>query len=123
MPAPLELSDDDRAVLNRVARMLARRRLTSPALMLLEMSRPINFIASQFLVFMHPFATALLNPAEYGRFTRILEHREGMDALIDAITTCSTDVQPEPAAGSGLKAAASTADPAGDLRTQPGATG
>jgi len=86
MPPPLELSPADREVLAKVASMLVRRRLGSPALMVLEMSRPINFVASQFLVFMKPFATALLNPTEYERFVRILEHREGIDALVEAIT-------------------------------------
>ena len=85
MPPPLELAPADREVLAKLATMLVRRRLGSPALMVLEMSRPINFVASQFLVFMKPFATALLNPTEYERFVRILEHREGIDALVEAI--------------------------------------
>ncbi|HOT37628.1 MAG TPA: hypothetical protein PLT86_13280 [Candidatus Latescibacteria bacterium] len=89
MPPPLELAPADREVLAKVASMLVRRRLGSPALMVLEMSRPINFVASQFLVFMKPFATALLNPTEYERFVRILEHREGIDALVEAITNGS----------------------------------
>jgi len=50
MPPPLELAPADREVLAKVASMLVRRRLGSPALMVLEMSRPINFVASQFLV-------------------------------------------------------------------------
>ena len=89
MPPPLELAPADREVLAKLATMLVRRRLGSPALMVLEMSRPINFVASQFLVFMKPFATALLNPTEYERFVRILEHREGIDALVEAITNGS----------------------------------
>ena len=86
MPPPLVLTPEDQQLIAKVAAMIVKRRLAAPAIMALEMGRPLNFIASQFLVFLHPFATALLKPAEYERFTRILEHREGVDVLIEAIS-------------------------------------
>ena len=86
MPPPLVLTDDDRQVVDKVAGMVVKRRMTVPAIMLLETGRPLNFIASQFLVFIQPFATMLLNPREYERFALILEHREGVEVLIQALT-------------------------------------
>jgi hypothetical protein len=73
-------------IIAKIVDMIARRRLVAPALMALEMSRPINFVASQFLVFVQPFATMLLNAREYERFVRILEHRDGIGTLIERIT-------------------------------------
>lgn len=86
IPPPLTVTPEDEELVGRVARMIVRRRMATPALMLLEVSRPLNFVASQFLVFIGPFATVLLKPTEYERFTALLEHREGLDVLIRAIT-------------------------------------
>ena len=86
MPPPLELTPEDERIVAWVARMIVRRRLTEPALMLLEMARPLNFVASQFLVLIGPFATVLLKPPDYDRFVALLEHRQGVDVLIRAIS-------------------------------------
>ena len=86
MPPPLVLTDEDRALVEKVAAIVVKRRLTVPAILMLETGRPMNFIASQFLVFIQPFATMLLNPREYERFASILEHREGVEVLIQALS-------------------------------------
>ncbi len=86
MPPSLQLTPEDEQLLARIAAMIVRRGLAAPAIMLLDTVRPLNFVASQFLVFLGPFATILLKPVEYERFTALLEHREGVDVLIKAIT-------------------------------------
>jgi hypothetical protein len=83
---PLELSDADHALLAKVAGMVARRNLTTPALMVLEMGRPLGWVASQFLHFISPFATAILNKDEYARISQILENRQGVDAVITSVS-------------------------------------
>ncbi len=94
MPLPLEPTEADRELIGKVATMLARRRLATPATMVLEMARPLNFVASQFMAFMNPFATMVLKPEEYERFTQILEHREAVDVLIAAIANADRSVGP-----------------------------
>jgi len=91
MPPPLDLSDNDRALLDRIADMIVRRRLAAPAMMILELARPLNFVAGQFLHFVGPFATLLLKEREYKRFAEILEHRQGIDALLNAINQKASD--------------------------------
>lgn len=86
IPPSLQLTPEDEQLLARIAAMIVRRGLAAPAIMLLDTVRPLNFVASQFLVFLGPFATILLNPVEYERFTALLEHREAVDVLIKAIT-------------------------------------
>jgi len=93
MPPPLELTPEDEQAVSKVAAVIARRNLATPAIMVLETGRPLNFVASQFLVFLQPFATMLLNPREYERFTRILEHREGVNVLVEAIMRADQAVQ------------------------------
>lgn len=76
----------DLALVDRLAAFVAGRRMATPALMLLESGRPMNFLGSQFLVFLAPFATMVFSPREYERFAGILERRGSVDLIIDRIT-------------------------------------
>ena len=76
----------DRDLIDRLATFVVRRRMTSPALMLLESARPLNFIGSQALVFLAPFVTMVFSEKEYTRFTGILERRGSVGLIIERIT-------------------------------------
>ncbi|HDH99802.1 MAG TPA: hypothetical protein ENF74_02295, partial [Firmicutes bacterium] len=49
-----ELSEEELALVEKVARAVARRGLATPALMFLESVRPLNFIGSQAMIFLEP---------------------------------------------------------------------
>jgi hypothetical protein len=87
VPSPEnEITDDDRALAHKVAVFVVKRRLTGPALMVLETSRPINFISSQFLVFLSPFVSIIFsNTKDYEHFVRFLEKRASIDCMIQHI--------------------------------------
>ena len=76
----------EREVAARLAQFVARRQLVTPALMLLESGRPLNFVGSQVLAFLAPFATLIFSPEEYEVLVRLLERRQGIDVLIEALT-------------------------------------
>ena len=84
-------SQADRELVGRLAEFIVRRRLGAPALMALEAGRPFNFLGSQALTFLAPFATLVFSAAEYERFTRILERRQSVDLLLGAIARCESD--------------------------------
>ncbi len=71
-----------REVLQRVADVLVQRRLTAPAIMMLESVKPLSFIASQGLVVLGPLLQALLPVQDYDRFVAALESRENVEWLI-----------------------------------------
>ncbi|MBI2503337.1 MAG: hypothetical protein HYW07_08915 [Candidatus Latescibacteria bacterium] len=75
----------EREVAARLARFVVRRQLLTPALMLLESGRPLNFIGSQMLAFLAPFATLIFASEEYEVLVRLLERRRGIDLLIEAL--------------------------------------
>jgi len=77
--------EGDRALIDRLAAFVVRRRMTAPALMLLESGRPLNFLGSQLLAFLAPFVTAVFSEQEYSRFTGILERRGSIDLIIERI--------------------------------------
>ena len=75
----------EREVAARLAQFVARRQLLTPALMLLESGRPLNFIGSQVLAFLAPFATLVFSRDEYEVLVRLLERRQGIEVLIEAL--------------------------------------
>ena len=72
-------------VVEKICREIARREMTVPALMLLEMSRPLNFIGAQALHFFQPFGTVLVDPGAWDRFATFLEKRGSVEYLIQRI--------------------------------------
>jgi len=79
------LADSDRELLGRLAKFVVRRRLASAAILLLESLRPLNYVGSQAMLFLRPFAATLFREGEYEKLAAILERREGLHALIEAI--------------------------------------
>lgn len=71
-----------REVLARVAERLIARRLTAPAIFVLESSRPLSFVASQALVFFQPVVQGLLGVKDYDVFAAAIEDRANIEWLI-----------------------------------------
>lgn len=79
--APLEPTEAQRAVVDRVAKEITRRRLTTPALLFVEMSRPLNYVTAQAMHFFQPIASIVLDTSGYTCFAEFLEHRGSVDFL------------------------------------------
>ena len=84
-PGPAEPSEDQRRAVDRVVAEVVRRRLATPTLMALEMSRPMNFIGSQALHFFTPFVSGFANSDGYRHFAEFLELRGAIPHICDAI--------------------------------------
>ena len=82
---PCEPSPEQRAVLERVADEIARRRMTSTAIAFLEMSRPLQTLGSATIHFMTPIASSLANPLALKHFAEFLEKRGAVDVLANML--------------------------------------
>lgn len=83
-PGPHEPTPDQAPVVDRLCRALARRRLTVPGLVALEMSRPLGYLASQAMHALSPIVWSLArreSHEEYRRLTEFLEHRGAFEYL------------------------------------------
>ncbi len=80
-PGPLTPTEEERAVVERLCRILVRRRMQIPAIAFLEMSRPLNRVAAQVLIFFHPVASLALTGDDYNRFAQFLEKSGSIDYL------------------------------------------
>lgn len=78
---PLEPSDAQREVVERLCRSVVRRGLTAPALMFLEMSRPLSYVGSQTMHFFAPLVSAVTDAEGYRQFAAFLEHRGSIGYL------------------------------------------
>jgi hypothetical protein len=79
------LTGEDRQLLDRIAEAVVRRQMATPAVLFLQSVHPLNGLGSQAMVFLRPFVSALFKEATYDRITAILERREGITALVEAI--------------------------------------
>lgn len=77
--------EEEVRLVERLAGFVVERRMTTPALMLLESGRPLNFVGSQLLAFLSPFVTLIFSSIEYDRFVQLLEKRRSIDLLIETI--------------------------------------
>lgn len=91
---PPKLSADETRVVDRLARAVVRRGMTTPTLMALECSHPLNFVASQAMVFVGPIAKLIFNRKNYDMLTRILEKRGSVELLAQRIETFAAEPAP-----------------------------
>jgi hypothetical protein len=80
-PGPAEPTPEQRAAVQRICEEIVRRRMTTPALVFLEMSRPLNYLGAQTLHFFRPFVSAFTTTEQYAQFAAFLEHRGSIDYL------------------------------------------
>jgi hypothetical protein len=80
-PGPARPDEAQALIVERVCREIVRRRLTTPAMMALEMGRPLNHLSAQVLTFFKPFVAIVGNSAAYDHFTAFLEQRGSVDYI------------------------------------------
>ena len=78
-----EVSDERKKFLmSKIAQKIIDFRLAPVAIVMLESSKPLSFIANQFLIFMQPFYSAFFSYREYEEITAMLEDRNNIERLI-----------------------------------------
>ena len=66
-------------------------RMAVPAVFFLESAKPLTFVGSQALVFMEPIIKAFLTIPQYSRFARLMEDRQNVELLIQAVERLDRD--------------------------------
>jgi hypothetical protein len=83
-----DITQDDLALLDKVAEFVVRRRLTTPAILLLESTGPLNFVGASLMSFFRPILSAGFKMDEYEKFERLLEKRCSLPLLTERIELC-----------------------------------
>ena len=79
---PLERQEK---LLHRLAERIVKMGLVTPAILLLEVNKPLNFLGSQVLLVLGPFAQVVFNYDDYHAFTLMMEKRDNVEKLIQKI--------------------------------------
>ena len=80
------LPDAEReALIGQTVEAIARRGLQTPALLFLEMHKPLAFVASQGIIAFVPLFGPLIGLARMQAIGRLLAHPGGLDELINRI--------------------------------------
>lgn len=83
-PGPAEPTPLQQPAADWVCVQIAKRRLSTPSLIFLEMSRPLNFLGAQTMHFFRPGFWALASQTSYEgyvAFSEFLEHRGSIEYL------------------------------------------
>jgi hypothetical protein len=83
-PGPAAPTVEQQAAVDWVCQQIAKRHLTTPGLIFLEMSRPMNAIGAALLHFAQPGAWAVMSKQSYDgyvQFSTFLEQRGSMEYL------------------------------------------
>lgn len=76
---------EDDELLDRIVTAVTRWKMTVPAIFMLESSKPLNFVGSQFLHFLSPIVHTVFDAREMDRFAVMLERRDTIELLIRRI--------------------------------------
>ena len=84
-------TEEDKKRMEKFSNIIVSRRLTAPAIFMLESSKPLAFIGSQFLLFLQPFVTTFLDGKDYDRITELMEDKDNVELFIQTIEKTELD--------------------------------
>ncbi len=81
-----ELTDERRdALIDRLAQQIQARRMNLPAILFLEMHKPLAFLTGQGLLLSSGFLAPLFGPQNVQQYARLFESRDNIELLIRRI--------------------------------------
>ena len=83
-------------LIDRVAQQIAGRGMTAPAILFLEMHKPLAFLGAQLLWIAQPFLSIGLNNADLSDLITVVEDRAGVEELIERLEARQTDSPSSP---------------------------
>jgi hypothetical protein len=90
MDEPLSAEERDKLI-DEVARKIVGRRMESPAILFLEMHKPVTFIASQGMVAMSPFLAQIFGRDGVRKYAQLLSSADNLELLIRRIEDLSEE--------------------------------
>lgn len=99
MPEPTdeELSPEERdKLIDELARKVVARRLETPAILFLEMNKPVAFIAGQSMLVASPLLAPLFGPEGVRKYSQLFGSRDNIEVLIRRIEDLADERDSEP---------------------------
>ena len=81
--------------IDTIARYIVKKRMGSAAIMTIESLRPLNFIASQLMYFLEPFAELIFDEKAYEEIAVLLEEQKYVKLLVKRIDELDAELHKE----------------------------
>ena len=81
--------------IEKIAKFLVERNMAAPAIMGIESVKPLNFLGSQVMYFIAPFAELIFNAKEYQQFAALIERDEYVELLLKRIEQLDVELHHE----------------------------
>ena len=78
-------------LIDRIAHRIAGLGMTAPAVLFLEMNKPLAFMGAQLLLAAQPFLSLTFDQADLRDFAEIIEERSGVEQLIARLESIRTE--------------------------------
>lgn len=85
------LAEEERELLEKIAHEVVRRGLTAPAILFLASLAPMNFVASQAMLFFAPMVGVVFARKDYDVLQRMLERRDSIELILARIEQRDAD--------------------------------
>ena len=89
----MEPNELQKKALDSLCRGIIRRGLTTPAIIGVEMGRPLNFIGSQTMHFFTPLNAAFVPTKSWSAVAEFLEHRGAVDWIRNRIEELENEME------------------------------
>lgn len=90
----IEVSNERRdEIFHKLAEKIVDMKLTPLAIVLLESSKPLSFVASQLMVFFQPIYAAIFPTQPYNEIAVLLENRANLELLIREIEKVENEMR------------------------------
>lgn len=86
------LSDDERnAMIDEIAQKVVDKGMETPAVLFLEMNKPVSVIAGQSILAASPFLIPIFGAAGVRKYSQLLNNRDNVELLIERIEDLSIE--------------------------------
>ncbi len=93
----IEPNEIQKNALDKLCKGIIRRGLTTPAIMGVEMGRPLNFVGSQTMHFFTPLVSAFVPTESWNAVAEFLEHRGSVDWIRNRIEELENEMEEQKA--------------------------
>lgn len=95
IPNPNPNPNPDEVFIHNVAKRIQKSGLITPAVLFLEMSKPLALLGSHAMIFFGPMITPFINAEGYYRAAEIFEEPKNVEKLITEIERLATNTTNE----------------------------
>ena len=87
----------EQEMIDKIAGKIVSRRLSVPAVLFMEVLKPLSFFGAQTLNFFGPIIESLMKPENrYYDFTEFIEKRENIERILQRIEELENELPPKP---------------------------